>query len=109
MGKLIDADKLIEYIDAGHLRNPNELCFSEIDVVNMLLHAPIAYDLDAVVERLEDEEAQSYNDFEDYAEDQGLTRDDDWHCMGLKRAIEIVKGGGVNGKINQDIIRNLEV
>ena len=94
--RLIDADKLIDYIDAGHFRNPNELCFSEMDVVNMLLHAPTAYDVDAVVKKLEDEEAQSYNDFANYAEDLGLTEDDGWHCTGLKRAIEIVKGGGVD-------------
>ncbi len=52
--RLIDADALIEFIDAGHLRHPSELCFSELDVVNMLNHAPIAYDVDAVVKELED-------------------------------------------------------
>lgn len=40
MGRLIDADKLISWIDPGHLRHPSELCFSEIDVVNILNHAP---------------------------------------------------------------------
>lgn len=38
--RLIDADLLIEWIDAGHLRNPNELCFSEADVVEMIDHMP---------------------------------------------------------------------
>ena len=52
--RLIDADALIEFIDAGHLRHPSELCFSELDVVNMLNHAPIAYDVDAVVKELEE-------------------------------------------------------
>lgn len=52
--RLIDADALIEFIDAGHLRHPSELCFSELDVVNMLNHAPIAYDVEKVLDGLED-------------------------------------------------------
>ena len=51
--RLIDADALIEFIDAGHLRHPGELAFSEVDVVNMLNHAPTAYDVDNVVSDLE--------------------------------------------------------
>lgn len=38
--RLIDADKLIDFIDVGHLRHPGELCYSEVDVANLLLHAP---------------------------------------------------------------------
>lgn len=30
--KLIDADALIKFIDAGHLRHQGELVFSELDV-----------------------------------------------------------------------------
>ena len=37
---LIDANKLIDFIDVGHLRHPGELCYSEVDVANILLHAP---------------------------------------------------------------------
>ena len=40
MARLIDADKLIDFIDIGHLRHSGELCYSEIDVANLLLHAP---------------------------------------------------------------------
>lgn len=40
MPRYIDADALIDFIDVGHLRHPSELCFSEIDVANLLLHAP---------------------------------------------------------------------
>ena len=40
MARLIDADKLIDFIDVGHLRYPGELCYSEVDVANILLHAP---------------------------------------------------------------------
>lgn len=38
--RLIDVDKLIDFIDVGHLRHPGELCYSEVDVANLLLHAP---------------------------------------------------------------------
>lgn len=40
MHRLIDANKLIDFIDVGHLRHPGELCWSELDVANLLLHAP---------------------------------------------------------------------
>ena len=40
MARLIDADKLIDFIDVGHLRHPGELCYFETDVANLLLHAP---------------------------------------------------------------------
>ena len=36
MSRYIDADALKEYIDCGHLRNPCEVCFSELDVVNLI-------------------------------------------------------------------------
>ena len=38
--RLIDANRLIDFIDCGHLRNPLELCFSGSEVVNMLDSAP---------------------------------------------------------------------
>ena len=40
MARLIDADKLIDFIDVGHLRHSGELCYSETEVANLLLHAP---------------------------------------------------------------------
>ena len=44
--RLIDADALIDFIDPEHLRHPDELSFSEVDVVNILNHAPTAYDVE---------------------------------------------------------------
>ena len=38
--RLVDANKLIDFIDVGHLRQPGELCWSELDVANLLLNAP---------------------------------------------------------------------
>ena len=40
MARLIDADKLIDFIDVGHLRHSGKLCYSETEVANLLLHAP---------------------------------------------------------------------
>ncbi len=51
--KLIDADQLIEFIHPRHLRHPGETTFSELDVVNMLNHAPTAYKPDDVKSELE--------------------------------------------------------
>lgn len=34
--RLIDADSLKDFIDCGHLRPPTELCFSELDVCNII-------------------------------------------------------------------------
>ena len=40
MGRLIDADAFIRYIDPGHLRSQHEVCFSESDVVKMIDKQP---------------------------------------------------------------------
>ena len=50
--RLIDADALIDFIDSEHLRHPDDLSFSEVDVVNMLNHAPTAFDVENVVREL---------------------------------------------------------
>ena len=46
--RLIDADALISFIDPEHLRHSGELTFSEVDVINMLNHAPTAFDVEDV-------------------------------------------------------------
>ncbi len=38
----IDADALIDFLDIGHLRHPDYLSFSKVDVANLLLNAPTA-------------------------------------------------------------------
>ena len=35
-GRLIDADEMLEFVDAGHLRNPLELSWSDADVASMI-------------------------------------------------------------------------
>ena len=63
MPRYIDADALIDFLDVGHLRHPSELCFSEIDVANLLLHAPT----------ISPDEARGVGEWED-AKQHGLCR-----------------------------------
>lgn len=52
MRRYIDADAVISFVDAGHLRNPMELSWSDKDVVDMIESRPT---VDAVpVVRCED-------------------------------------------------------
>ena len=52
MGRLIDADKFISWLDCGHLREPSEKCLSELNVKQMIDNQPTAYDVEKVVEGL---------------------------------------------------------
>lgn len=65
--------------------------------VRILRSYTTAYDVDKVVEQLEEEREDSSTDFKQYAENRGLDEENDFHFEGLKRAILIVKGGGING------------
>ncbi len=95
----IDADALIEFMDPGHLRHPGELAFSELDVVNMLNHAPTAYDADKAVSDLEQLKLDGVCNNENcvncrYYGDcvAGEKREE----LALDKAIEIVKRGGLD-------------
>ena len=95
----IDADALIEFMDPGHLRHPGELAFSELDVVNMLNHAPTAYDVDKAVSDLEQLKLDGVCNNENcvncrYYGDcvAGEKREE----LALDKAIEIVKRGGTD-------------
>lgn len=97
--RLIDADALIEFMDPGHLRHPGELAFSELDVVNMLNHAPTAYDVDKAVSDLEQLKLDGVCNNENcvncrYYGDcvAGEKREE----LALDKAIEIVKRGGLD-------------
>lgn len=77
MVRLIDADKLIDFIDVGHLRHSGELCYSETEVANLLLHAPT---VDAVeVVRCRDC-AVPHNNYTGCPELNGLVTPPDFYC-----------------------------
>lgn len=42
MQRYIDADKFIEWLDAGHFRSANEVCLSENNVIRMIKSQPAA-------------------------------------------------------------------
>ena len=65
-------------------------------IIELLDKQPTAYDLDKVVEELENEREYAHADFEQYAELHGIDTEDDWFYAGMRRAIEIVKAGGTN-------------
>lgn len=79
--RLIDADELLRRWD--ELTNRSRM---EFDQVIMLM--PTAYDVDAVVKRLETEDSKIEIQYE-YNYEKGLSD-------GIGKAIEIVKAGGKN-------------
>ena len=93
--RLIDVDAQIEFIDPGHLRHPGELAFSELDVVNMLNHAPTAYDVEKVVKELEGLKMRYFLTIANTGD-----ADNDFAYLNtanaIDKAIEIVKRGGVD-------------
>ena len=64
----ISREWLISFIDAGHLRNPNELCYSENGVVELIKHAP-----SVVPSRAEGEWIRTFDGNEWY-----------WYCSNCK-------------------------
>lgn len=69
------------------------------DLIDFIDSLPTAYDVEKVVEQLEEERELSYADFDRYVEEVSTCLDaeyDDYFHRGLERAIKIVKGGGVN-------------
>lgn len=102
--RLIDADKLILHLNdyalteapderenAGERRISCMVCNTIQNCMKAIEEQPTAFDIKGVVEQLENEIDRSYEDFGKYADDVGVTEDDDWHYMGLRRAIEIIK------------------
>lgn len=89
--RLIDADKLIEHLKATY--NHEKDAINSYWLLNTLIdkvdEVPTDYDVDKVVAQLErDKFIESETTLSDVH--QGYN-------AGLSRAIEIVKGGGVNG------------
>ncbi len=90
--RLIDADKFKGKVIASHTGSGVVKLVAIDDV-------PTAYDPDKVVEQLEDEKEFAYADFDEYVNEVCPCLDaeyDDLFNEGLERAIEIVKGGGVD-------------
>ena len=85
MGRLIDANKLIEQIWQKHkeVEESYDLCVDELKevfcgIVALVDEQPTVFDVDKVVEQLEEDKRHTFDG-----------------CINKKKAIEIVKGGGV--------------
>ena len=86
MGRLIDADELIKYIKIWEIGTSTSSDQKEfIDCVNK---QPTAFDVNKVVKQLD--KASDYYEFDEQGKESV-------QMINLTEAIEIVKGGGVNG------------
>ena len=88
MSRLIDADKIIDSLGNSDM---------DFTIGAVIDEQPTVFDVDKVVEQLDDEANRSYADFKKYADEIGESESDNWYYIGLRRAIGIVKGGGVDG------------
>ena len=105
MGRLIDADKLLEETrrDRDYARKNGflDMYYERQVLIDRIEAQPTAYDPDKVVEQLEEERELSYADFDRYAEEVSPCLDaeyDDFFHRGIERAIKIVKGGGIDAE-----------
>lgn len=86
MSRLIDADKIIDSLGNSDM---------DFAIGAVIDEQPTVFDIDKVVGQLDDEANRSYADFKKYADEIGESESDNWYYIGLRRAIGIVKGGGV--------------
>lgn len=85
MSRLIDADELIKYIKIWEIGT--SISSDQKEFIDCVNNQPTAFDVDEVVQQLET-----------LIEDKVSESGDDWYTAEcLNEAIEIVKGGGVNG------------
>lgn len=83
MGRLIDADELIEYIKIWEIGT--SISSDQKEFIDCISRQPTAFDTDEVVQQLEK-----------LIEDKTSESGDDWYTAEcLNEAVEIVKGGGV--------------
>lgn len=93
MGRLIDADELIKYIKIWEIGT--SISSDQKEFIDCVNRQYTVFDVDKVVKQLDDEANRSYADFKKYADEIGESESDNWYYIGLRRAIGIVKGGGI--------------
>lgn len=93
MSRLIDADELIKYIKIWEIGT--SISSDQKEFIDCVNRQYTVFDVDKVVKQLDDEANRSYADFKKYADEIGESESDNWYYIGLRRAIGIVKGGGV--------------
>ena len=98
MGRLIDADELIEYIKAFEIGT--SISSDQKEFIDCINRQPTAFDVDKVVEQIKSVKEKKYAACSD--QECGRCRylstcscGDKADKLALDKAIEIVKGGGV--------------
>ena len=98
MGRLIDADKLLEETrrdrDYAEKNGFLDMYYERQALIDRIKAQPTAYDIDKVVEELEIERKTANNTYNSFNMDVDLGR-----VFGLEKAIEIVKAGGENDNL----------
>lgn len=91
MGRLLESDKLKADLEKAILENGDMDCLDFLWIASLIDAQPTAYDVDAVVEQLEDYGNEECAYYENTPYKNVIVE-----CIG--KAIEIVKGGGVDAK-----------
>ena len=91
MGRLIESDKLKADLEKAILENGDMDCVDFLRIASLIDAQPTAYDVDAVVEQLDDYGNEECAYYENTPYKNVIVE-----CIG--KAIEIVKGGGVDAK-----------
>lgn len=97
--RLIDAENIRNIADYIHTDTDFRPFIYLDDIITILDAQPTACDPDKIVKQLNEEKEFSYADFDEYVNEVCPCLDaeyDDLFNKGLERAIEIVKGGGVD-------------
>ena len=90
--RLIDADKLVDYFYCVIDDKPIIDGISDRKIIDIIKNQPTAYDVDKVVEQLEEVK----NKDTEIALDEAQKERCFWYAQGMNRAIEIVKGGVID-------------
>jgi oligoendopeptidase F len=99
MAYLIDRQAVIDLLKKSASKDIEEVVVTEKNI-KLIMDMPKAFDVDVVVNQLEEEREYAYADFDEYAYsyELDLTEEyDDFFHKGLERAMRIVKAGGING------------
>lgn len=95
MGRLIDADKLKADLEKAISKNEDMDCLDFLRVASFIDAQPTAYDPDKVVEQLEEVEKIMTSPVNIDCFGEECRASDCTVCL-ISKAIEIVKGGGVD-------------
>lgn len=95
MGRLIDEDKLKADLEKAISKNEDMDCLDFLRIASVIDKQPTAYDPDKVVEQLEEVEKIMTSPVNQDCFGEECRASDCTVCL-ISKAIEIVKGGGVN-------------